>query len=203
VRAPVFSPRGPVLAPDGKLYYVGLSHKLGKAFTVIHSSSDGGKTWQFHSDVAYSPAVSQASVAEAFDEPNLGILTRDRWLTTIRVDLDGYVRQSASTDGGRTWTWPQKLAIRGYPQHLCPLKDGRLMMTYGFRFPPLGIRGCVSSDGGKTWDTSREIVFRHDGKHGDLGYPYSIELDGGRVFTVYYYNGPDGDCYIEGAFYKP
>ncbi|NOZ22289.1 MAG: exo-alpha-sialidase [Planctomycetes bacterium] len=202
IRTPTFSPRGPTLGPDGKLYYVGDDSMYGKCVVNVYRSEDGGKTWTRHGEVGYSPPIKRQFDTEVYDEPNLGISPNGQWITTIRVQYDGYVRQSHSKDGQR-WTFPKKLSVRGFPQHLLPLRDGRWLMTYGYRFPPMGIRGCLSKDGGKTWDLSREIVFRHEGASSDLGYPYSIELDDGRVLTVYYYIEQDSDCYIEGAFYSP
>jgi len=201
VRTPSFSPHGPVLGRDGRLYYVGVVNKFGKRFVVIHRSDDGGKSWTLHSEVAYCPLRRRSEGLPVFDEPNLAIPPKGRWIVSIRVNLDGHVRQSYSGDG-RNWSFPIKLPVRGYPQHVLPLKDGRLLMTYGYRFEPPSVRGCISEDGGRSWDLSREIVFREGGDSRDIGYPVSIQMNDGRVFTVYYF--ADGeDCYIEGAFYRP
>lgn len=202
-RVPVFSPHGPTLGPDGALYYVGSERRHGKQFTSIQTSVDTGRTWSRYADVAFCRPLAPDGVSwESYDEPNLGILSAGRWLTALRVDADGFVRLASSDDAGRTWSWPATLAFRGYPQHLCPLRDGRLILTYGYRFEPFGIRGCLSPDGGRTWDRQQEIVFRADAGHADLGYPVSIELRDGRVFTVYYTN-QGSECYIEGVFWRP
>jgi hypothetical protein len=59
-----------------------------------------------------------------------------------------------------------------------------------------------SADGGVTWGP--EIVLREDGYDGDLGYPRSLVRPDGKVFTVYYYNGPkEDDRAIEGTFWTP
>jgi len=200
---PVFSPHGPTLGPDGALYYVGSDRRAGKQFTSIQRSTDVGKTWSRYADVAFCrPLAPDAASWESYDEPNLAILPGGRWLTALRVDMDGFVRLASSDDDGRTWSWPATLGFRGYPQHLCPLRDGRVLMTYGYRFEPLGIRGCLSRDGGRSWDREPEIAFRADAGHADLGYPFSIELRDGRVFTVYYTN-QGAECTIEGVFWRP
>jgi len=169
---------------------------------IIWRSEDGGLTWTEHADAGASLGASRHSNDEVYGEPHLTVMPNGQWLVAIRVNLDGHVRLAAST-GGRRWGRAKKLALRGYPQHLLPLKDERLLMAYGYRFEPPGIRACVSSDSGKTWDMSKEIVLRHDGSGWDLGYPVSIELDDGRVLTVYYHVQDDGLCFIEGAFYRP
>lgn len=202
-RIPNTPPHGLILGSDNNLYSLGGKNLNGKQIVIIRRSNDSGKTWTEYAKVARSALPGQDKTEEVYREPNLAILPDGKWVMVIRVNLDGYVRQSFSNDRGLHWTRPQKLKIRGHPQHLLPLKDGRLPMTYGYRFYPFGIRACLSLDGGKTWDLKNEIVIRHGGGNGDLGYPSSIELDDGRVFTVYYYNHGGGDRYIEGTFYRP
>ncbi len=201
-RSPTFSPHGPVPGPGGALYWVGLEHREGNVVVVIYRTADLGRTWDRYSEVSYSRDLSGADRWEAWDEPNLIFLPDGRAICTIRVDLDGWVRQSYSTDGGQHWSWPKKLAVWGYPQQLCRLADGRLLMAYGRRRAPLGIRACLSADGGRTWGVGHEIAFRNDCATIDLGYPYTIQLRDGRVFTVYYANS-GRDCYLEAVAYRP
>ena len=99
-----------------------------------------------------------------------------------------------------------------YPQHLLRLRDGRLLMSYGYRRQPWGVRACLSSDNGKTWDMDNEIVIRMDGGtpdaqptkviSKDLGYPVSVQLADGRVFTVYYFNPGGSNFFIAGTFWE-
>jgi hypothetical protein len=140
----------------------------------------------------------------ACDEPHTAILPDGTMVTAIRVDFDGFMRLSFSKDDGRTWTKPVKTAVRGYPQHLLVLRDGRLLATYGYRYYPFGIRACISRDGGKTWDMKNEMILRDDGLSPDLGYPVSMELEDGRVMTVYYHiTREHPHCFIEAAVYRP
>jgi len=76
-------------------------------------------------------------------------------------------------------------------------------MTYGYRYKPYGIRAVLSRDNGRTWDLADEIILQLGAPSWDLGYPVSIELSEELVLTVYYTNDATGDCYIEGAFYRP
>jgi len=117
-----------------------------------------------------------------------------RWIAAIRDgtgQLSGH--SSFSDDYGKkldldTGRERQNLRpIWGYPAHLLSLKDGSLLCTYGYRKDPLGIRACLSYDKGATWDVEHEIILRADGKgEGDLGYPVSIQLEDGRIFSIYY-----------------
>ena len=99
---------------------------------------------------------------------------------------DGLMRLSYSDDDGKTWSEPVKTPVKGFPQHLLVLKDGRLLATYGYRYRPFGVRACLSADGGKTWDMEHEMVIQNNGSGIDLGYPVSMELDNGEIATVYY-----------------
>ena len=64
------------------------------------------------------------------------------------------------------------------------LQDGRLLMTYGYRRNPLGVQARVSEDSGETW--SDPIVLYGDAIDGDLGYPSTVQLDDGSLFTIWY-----------------
>jgi hypothetical protein len=74
------------------------------------------------------------------------------------------------------------------------------------------VRACLSSDNGKTWDIDNEIVIRMDGGtpdaqptkviSKDLGYPVSVQLADGRVFTVYYFNPGGSNCFIAGTIWE-
>ena len=65
------------------------------------------------------------------------------------------------------------------------LRDGRIVVTYGYRSSPQGIRAKISRDNGKTW--ADEIILRQDGRTWDLGYPQTIQRPDGKLVTIYYY----------------
>jgi hypothetical protein len=90
-----------------------------------------------------------------------------------------------SDDNGRTWSIPHVTPLWGFPPHLMLLSDGRVLCSYGYRREPFGQRACVSEDG-LTWDVRDEVILRDDAPNGDLGYPASLELEPGRILTVYY-----------------
>jgi hypothetical protein len=105
-----------------------------------------------------------------------------------RVDGgDDYLWQAVSNDGGGTWE-VRKTLIKGHPPSgLVALRDGRLVLTYGYRHPPYGIRAALSTDEGRTWNSDNIIVLRDDGASSDLGYPISMQLEDGAILTVYYF----------------
>jgi hypothetical protein len=90
---------------------------------------------------------------------------------------------------------------RGNPPSLLRMKDGRLVITYGYRAEPYGIRARVSTDQGRTWDD--EIVLRDDGGTWDIGYTRTVQRPDGKLVTVYYYNVGDTERFIGGTVWEP
>ncbi|NOZ23217.1 MAG: exo-alpha-sialidase [Planctomycetes bacterium] len=122
-------------------------------------------------------------------EENMMHVMRDGgvWMMARVEKSDDHMWQAFSEDGGKTWR-QVKTGIKGHPpSSLIRLHDGRLLLTYGYRHPPFGIRAVLSEDDGRTWQTDRVQVLRTDGDNFDLGYPYSVQLKDGTIVTVYYF----------------
>lgn len=221
---PVFGPKGGVEDEDGAIVYGGLRRVVQSHFTEIHGrtatlqavaayrSRDLGKSWTEVGKATHTLYLEGPMDFIWYDEPFMCVMPRKCWVFAARVDLDGYARIIRSTDRGQTWEPIIKTPVWGFPQHLLPLRDGRLLMTYGYRRPPWGIRACLSGDQGKTWDLENEIVLRMDGGtpdgqprkviDGDLGYPVSVQLADGSIFTVYYHNAAGSNCFVAGTFWQ-
>ncbi len=128
-----------------------------------------------------------------FGEPSVLQLSNGRVIMMIRAttipynDADPrcFLWETYSDDNGETWTKPFQTPLWGFPPHLLLMNDGRVVVTYGYRRPPYGIRADVSNDG-ITWKKENEVVLRNDAPNKDLGYPASVELSSGKVLTVYY-----------------
>jgi hypothetical protein len=182
-RVPVNSPHGPVALSDGRLIYAG--KQLWQAGTKVGvcESADDGKTWQWLGDI---PARPNDRVAE-YHELHAVQAANGRIVVHIRnhnSPNQGETLQTESEDGGRTWTTPHPIGVWGLPSHLLRLRNGRLLMTYGYRRAPFGNQARVSSDHGKTWPEA--ITISDDGAGVDLGYPSTVELEGGTLLTVWY-----------------
>jgi hypothetical protein len=220
---PVFGPKGAVEDEEGHVVYGGLRRVVQRNFSAIAGrpatlqanavwrSKDKGLSWEEVGIATYTLYKPGPYDYVWYDEPFMCVVPGKCWVMASRVDLDGYARIVRSTDRGKTWGEVTKTPVWGYPQHLLPLRDGRLLMTYGYRRPPFGVRACLSNDNGKTWDIENEIIIRMDagpaeGEESrvgasDLGYPASIQLDDGRVFSVYYFNKGQSNCYVAGTFW--
>ena len=74
----------------------------------------------------------------------------------------------------------------GSPPHFLLHSSGALVLVYGRRKAPCGERAVVSFDGGDTW--SKEIVLNNEPNpnYGDIGYPATVELKNGDLYTIYY-----------------
>jgi hypothetical protein len=110
---------------------------------------------------------------------------------------DMWTEVYSSDDRGRTWQFLSRVNDFGSPGSLVVKKDGRLVMVYGYRLMPSGIRATVSEDGGRTWGP--ELIVRDDGGSWDLGYPNAWELDDGRIGTIYYFNSKDDPVQVNGG----
>jgi len=197
----VNSPHGPIELKDGRLLYLGIKATQGSAngpkvpddqLMAAAESRDDGRSWKV---VGHVP-VPKGVPASAFCELHAAETADGRLVGMIRREADpgkGFLWQTESADGGRTWSEAHQTKLWGHPPHLLALGDGRLLVSYGHRRKPFGQRACLSRDGGRTWDLDREIVIRDDAPDGDLGYPSSVQLDDGTILTVYYQVDKSGE----------
>ena len=180
----VNSPHGPTQLKDGRLLYVGKELWKSEGRIGVAESKDDGLTWTWLSEIPTRPGDE---VKKGYHEL-FAIETDDgRIVAQIRnhnkPDV-GTTLQTESADGGKTWTVPKAIGVWGLPSQLLKLKDGRLVMTYGYRRKPFGNQARVSSDQGRTW--SEPMIVSADGEGYDLGYPATVELADGSLLTVWY-----------------
>jgi len=185
IKTEVTSPHGPIQLSDGRLLFLGQrpheSH--GADFDVgIQQSRDDGLSWQ---TIGTFPVPEGAKML-SYDEVHVVECTSGKLVAMFR-DCYGkhYIRQSESTDGGYTWSAPHITPIRGYPPNVIRLHNGWLLVVYGKRWRPYGQFACISKDEGRTWEIENEIRLSR-APNLDLGYPASVQLDDGSIWTVYY-----------------
>jgi hypothetical protein len=182
-RVPVNSPHGPIALTSGRLLYPGKQLWEPGAKSGVCESTDDGRTWRWLSDIPTRPGDKPAEYHELH-----GVEAGDgRILVHIRNHNPanaGETLQCESRDGGRSWTTPRPIGVWGLPSHLLRLRDGRLLMSYGYRRPPFGNQARLSTDNGATW--SEPLTISAAGASGDLGYPSTAELPGGDLLTVWY-----------------
>lgn len=190
---PISTPHGPTMRRDGTLIFAGTRFTdmgpTGGYPISIYVSSDGVE-YQHLSDV---PASDDPRVAGCqYSEPHIRELQNGRIVLHIRLDEadaphDRRLQtlcQSISDDGGKTFSVPKVLMNEGAPPHLLQHSSGAVISAYGRRKPPFGVSVMVSDDNCDTWDM--DLPLWQEGQDRDLGYPCSVELPGGDIFTVYY-----------------
>lgn len=199
VRAPGTAPHGPIELSDGRLFFVGNNgHDRDHKTTSIAAAEswDKGRTWRDIAHISMFPDYhgDEPDGFAFLAEPHVVEVSPGRLLAMARYEEQPYregrtacvLWQFTSEDGGHTWTEPRPTEILGKPPHLLKLRDGRILVTYGYRHAPYGERACFSTDGGATWDYAHEVILRDDAINGDLGYPATAECDDGTLLTVYY-----------------
>lgn len=192
------TPHGPIFLRTGVLFYVGKhftsmqSFARGEGPVVAMSSTDGGREWA----VVSTLPLCKKTVENQYHEAHVGELPDGRLLALIRVeDAEDHpisaagiehfsLVQTVSDDRGHSWSTPVALGFHGSPPHLLVHSSGIIVCTYGYRQGPYGQRAMISRDGGESWEY--DLILRDDGPDGDLGYPSSVELADGSIFTVYY-----------------
>jgi len=203
LRAPVSAPHGPIVLRDGDLLYLGKRYGIWNDMSVspiaAARSADGGRTWGTLGAVPVCAGTDPAN----YHEPHLVELPSGRLVGMIRIENSSgkdlaaagipsfSMMQTESGDGGRTWTTARPLGFHGSPPHLLWHTSGLLVLTYGYRQAPFGQRVAFSRDNGVTWD--HDWIVRDDGPDGDLGYPSTVELADGRLFTVCYQKAAAGE----------
>jgi hypothetical protein len=165
---------------------------------------DGGRSFSFEGFVGDEPdgfAIMPASIRL----PSGEILCFVRCAAPRGPERRAWIDLYRSADEGRTWRLAGRPAPvvghNGNPPTISRLADGRLVLVYGFRDVPYGLRASTSSDDGANW--SDEIVLREDGGSPDIGYPRTVVRPDGTLLSVYYYNyGTGTDRFIAATLFS-
>jgi len=184
---------------NGLVYWVVASKDaVSPSTTSTHLliSEDKGLTWRYSCPVASDKKIS-------FNETSLYETPKGDLVAFLRTEdmPDQLSCIARSTDSGKSFQW-QSLGFYGYPLHALKLPDNRVLLTYGYRQKPYGIRGRILNPECTDFTTALEFVIRDDGGSGDLGYSWSTMLDKNRVLVVYYFNHDNGTRYIAGTILK-
>jgi hypothetical protein len=210
-------PDGPVLmGVYGRIRGYGEEGEYESTRSALIRSDDNGENWEYYSTLAFDAA----SIVD-YEEPALLRLKDGRLICMLRthVNPSGDAKNLVlvvSQDDGFSWSRPRWTNIWGYPAELIQLQDGRVLMIYGYRRPPYGVRGCISEDG-LQWDVANEFVIREGGVPAGpegggatagvpsvatglkqtvdwynpgvfqhIGYPSAVQLDTGEILCLYH-----------------
>ncbi len=181
---------------DGRLFWVVADmERQQPELTSVHLmiSTDQGKTWKYSCPVAQDSAVT-------FNETSIYETPKGDLVAFIRTaHFNDHTVIARSTDGGKSFQRWQDAGFLGHPHHALRLPDQRVLLVYGYRHQPFGIRARVLDAECTDAATAPEIVLRDDGGSGDLGYPWAVRMKDGRILVTYYFNQKDGTRYIAGS----
>ena len=164
--------------------------------SYLYRSHDEGHRWG-------APQLVAAGKTETAFLP----LDEANWLAYARVP-QAASQFARSSDHGQSWHgWepalpgPAGTSPFRHPGSITRLQNGNVLVTYGHRQCPFGVRAIVSRDGGRTFDRDREYVIAASYLLEDGGYPSTVCLDDGMVvtlaYTVFDLDHPDwGTCCV-------
>ena len=180
-------------AEDGRiLWIVAANSGYKKISNHLLVSKDKGLTWEYTSPVA-------TDIIASFNEASIIELANGDVVGFIRTQLLGDEAVIArSTNGGESFKW-ESMEFQGHPINALRLPDDRVLLTYGYRHKPYGIRARILNAECTDFTTAPEFVLREDGGSTDIGYTWPVQLDDGRVLVIYYFNKENGTRYIAGS----
>lgn len=191
--APAYNRGALYEAKDGRILWIVAAHdSAGRTSNHLIFSKDKGLNWEYSAPVAVDQKVSfnEASVIETPMGDIVG------FLRTANYDDQAVIARS--TDKGKSFKW-QSMGFQGHPLNALRLPDNRVLVTYGYRHVPFGIRARILNAECTDFATAPEIVLRNDGGNRDLGYSWPVQLDKNRVLVVYYFNKANGTRHIAGS----
>lgn len=156
-------------------------------------SDDRGTTWRYSAPVAVDAKV-------VFNEASAYVTPKGDVVAFLRTaNFEDQACIARSTDGGKTFQPWQGMGFKGHPLQATRLPDQRVLLVYGYRHKPYGIRARILNAECTDYATAPEIVLREDGGTTDIGYPWSVVVDARRVLVVYYFNLANGPRHIAGT----
>lgn len=158
----------------------------------VFMSKDEGKTWERGGKVVFP--------SQTFDEHMIVELNDGRLWMTARTGKEG-IQQSFSSDGGYTWSAPQKYLKNQSARHfirrlasgdLLLIKHGKINERTKKRSH---LTAYISKDDGKTW-LGGLLLDERDG----VSYPDGFEAPDGTIYIAYDYNRAKNGDYLLAKF---
>lgn len=181
---------------DGRVFWV-VTGKLEEVdannSTHLLISEDNGKSWNYSCPIASDDKIT-------FNESSIYETPKGDLVTFMRTaDFDDQACIARSSNGGKSFGPWKSMGFKGHPLQATRLPDNRVLLVYGYRHKPFGIRARILNAECTNYETAEEIIIREDGGGYDIGYPWSVVLDDNRALVVYYFNKNDGNRHIAGS----
>ncbi len=160
---------------------------------ILYRSDDRGESWHYFSEIAADETVR-------FGEPTLHMTAGGKLMAFMRTaNMDGYLAVAHSFDGGESFSQWECTEVWGHPFTTATVPDGRVLLAYGYRREPFGVRCRLLEPECEDLNKAEELVIRDDGGSTDLGYPWAVRMADDRILVVYYFNLDDGTRHIAGS----
>lgn len=183
---------------DGNLMFAGYTagprdgaHQETRFF---HSKTKGASWVMLPQTLSLEGIDLQEPAVAVWPEGQISVFHRTRY------NNDKLVMSHAAVGGA--FSKPKTMPITGHPYDPLVLPDGRLLLVYGYRHKPMGVRARIANSLGELSDAD-EIVIRDDSPSRDTGYPSAAILPDGRILIAYYIADKYGIRGIEGTVLKP
>lgn len=189
----VFNARGGYL-PEITHRNPGLPDRL----SYMYRSNDDGQTWLTHDGIADDASETGFDLIDEQhwigyvrqnDRPNRiaysdnGGMSWDRWEESTAA---GHVPSDRSYEHAGSWRLVNGKLNKPSPGSVSVLANGNVLITYGHRAYPFGVRAIVSRDGGKTFDIDTEYILSDTAYCWDCGYPSTVCFEDGEIVTTAY-----------------
>ncbi|MCW5965856.1 MAG: exo-alpha-sialidase [Bryobacterales bacterium] len=164
---------------------------------MVLRTADGGATWTSISKIGEEPEPGDYSIM-----PSTLRLSSQSLYTAVRHRAS--IETFESQDLGKSWRSLGLAVVSngGNPPSMVRTLTSQMVLTYGFRRKPYGIRAQISEDFGKTW--GQELRLRTDGGGWDLGYVRTFLRSDNQLVSVYYYNDAKSpERYIAATIWSP
>jgi hypothetical protein len=165
---------------------------------TLWSSLDLGRSWKIKSVIA----EGQENGIK-FQEPTLYQAPSGKLIAFMRTQGADYKLATAvSHDDGKTWQDSRLHEIKGQPFHALQLNEDKMLLSYGYREEPFGIRCSVVDAECESIDSANEIIVRSDVPCGDCGYPWTVILGKDTLLITYYLSDKSGTRHVDGSILK-
>ncbi len=155
---------------------------------TLYRTDDHGLHWEALADLTHPLGVSETSL----------LLTGEGKVVAFMRSRGGEypLITAESHDLGRTWgPLVERPFFSHSPFEPVRLRNGKVLVTYGHRREPFGIRAVLLDGECEAWGP--EITLREGALGGDIGYTTTVELPNGELLVFYYIYGEDGYRQIE------
>ncbi|HUX96394.1 MAG TPA: sialidase family protein [Bacteroidales bacterium] len=194
IKLPAYNRGALCESKDGRiLWAVASSSAKGRTAVYLMTSKDKGLSWEYSCPIAIDDSVT-FNETSLYETPMGDIVA---FLRTAGFEDQACIARSK--DGGRSFQKWESMGFQGHPLNALRLPDKKVLLTYGYRHKPYGIRARILNAECTDFTTAPEIILRDDGGNTDIGYTWPVMTDKNHILVTYYFNKENGIRHIAGT----